>query len=76
MSIFIGHKPDRHHVQALRRCKHGDGKLLELFEVVLEQTKTALTEAGDPMHIYRLQGRAKALQDFLSAVEKADEVLE
>jgi hypothetical protein len=49
---------------------------LELFEVTLKQTKDALTEAGDPMHIYRLQGRAKALQDFLAAVDKADEVLE
>jgi len=76
MNLFLGHKPNRQHVNALNKCRHDDNKLKELFELVLEQTKQALVEASEPSHIYRLQGRAKVLQDFLSAVEKAGEVLE
>lgn len=76
MNTFIGHKPDNAHLQALARCKRGDEKLMELFADALERTKESLVDADDPQHINRLQGRAKVLQDFLSAVDKADGILE
>jgi hypothetical protein len=76
MKIFIGHKPDRKHMQALNRCKHPEQEaLLDLFKTKLDEVKTALIQAEDPVRIHRLQGRAEALTDFLEAVEKSQEVL-
>jgi hypothetical protein len=76
MKIFIGHKPDRKHMQALNRCKHPEQEaLLDLFKTKLDEVKTALVLAEDPVRIHRLQGRAEALTDFLEAVEKSQEVL-
>lgn len=77
MSIFIGHKPNRQHIQALRRCKQPDSEtLLDLFRVVLEETKVSLIAAEDPVRIYRLQGRAEVLSEFLDSVAKSDEIME
>jgi hypothetical protein len=76
MKIFVGHKPDRKHIQALYRCKHPESEaLLDLFKTKLDEIKTALILAEDPVRIHRLQGRAEALTDFLEAVEKSQEVL-
>jgi hypothetical protein len=76
MKIFIGQKPDRKHIQALIRCKHPESEaLLDLFKTKLDEVKTALILAEDPVRIHRLQGRAEALTDFLEAVEKSQEVL-
>jgi hypothetical protein len=76
MKIFVGHKPDRKHIQALTRCKHPENEaLLDLFKTKLDEVKTALILAEDPVRIHRLQGRAEALTDFLEAVEKSQEVL-
>jgi hypothetical protein len=77
MKIFVGQKPDRQHIQALLRCKQPDnGALLALFAAKLEETKTSLVAADDPVRIHRLQGRAEALADFLEAVEKSQEVFD
>ena len=76
MKIFVGHKPDRKHIQALYRCKLPEHEaLLDLFQTKLDEVKTALIQAEDPVRIHRLQGRAEALTDFLEAVEKSQEVL-
>jgi|688.fasta_scaffold836286_2 hypothetical protein len=77
MSIFIGHKPNRQHIQALRRCKQPENdSLLDLFRTVLEDTKTSLIAAEDPVRIHRLQGRAEVLSEFLDSVSKSDEIME
>lgn len=76
MNIFIGHKPNRQHIQALHNCKLGNEKLVELMKTVLEDTKQGLMVAEDSTRLYRLQGQAKAIQEFLDAIEKSSEVLE
>jgi hypothetical protein len=76
MKIFVGQKPDRKQMQALTRCKLPDNEaLLDLFKTRLDEVKTALIQAEDPVRIHRLQGRAEVLSDFLEAVEKSNEVL-
>ena len=76
MKIFVGSKPDRKHIQALTRCKHPESEaLLALFKTKLEETKVSLMTAEDPTRVYRLQGRAEVLSDFLEAVEKSPEIL-
>jgi hypothetical protein len=64
-------------MQAFLRCKQPESeKLLEVFKERLEETKTALIYADDPVRISRLQGRAEVLADFLETVEKSSEILE
>jgi hypothetical protein len=46
-----------------------------LFKQLLEETKSSLIEA-DGDRFRQLQGRAKVLQDFLEAVDKAPSILE
>jgi len=75
MNIFIGYKPNRHHLQSLVECRIGHSHLQAMFSSVLEDTKKALVRADDPVNIHRLQGTAKTLQDFLDAVETSPEVL-
>jgi hypothetical protein len=77
MKLFVGLKPTRQQMQAIHRCKQPESeKLLEIFRDRLEETKTALIYADDPVRISRLQGRAETLADFLEAVEKSSEILE
>jgi hypothetical protein len=77
MKIFVGQKPDRKHIQALYRCKHPESEaLLDLFRSKLEEVKTSLVLAEDPVRIHRLQGRAEVLIDFLESVEKSNEILD
>jgi hypothetical protein len=77
MKVFVGHSPDRKHMQALMRCKFPDNEaLLDLFRVKLEETKTSLMTAEDSVRVHRLQGRAEALADFLEAVEKSSEIFD
>ena len=76
MNLFLDGSSDRKAVAALARCRQTENEgLLLLFKQLLEETKSSLIEAeGD--RIRQLQGRAKVLQDFLEAVEKAPSVLE
>lgn len=77
MKVFVGHSPDRKHIQALMRCKFPENEaLLDLFRQKLEETKVALVTAEEPVRIHRLQGRAEVLADFLEAVEKSSEVFD
>lgn len=77
MKIFVGLKPDRKQMQALMRCKLPESEqLLALFRARLEETKSSLVAAEEPARIYRLQGRAEVLADFLEAVEKSPEVFD
>ena len=77
MKIFIGQKPDRQHMQALIRCKLLENEpLLALFRAKLEETKNSLMQVEEQHRMYRLQGQAQALSDFLEAVEKSSEVFE
>lgn len=64
-------------MQALQRCKLDEnGALLDLFRRSLEETKTSLISADDPIRIHRLQGRAEVLTDFLEAVERSHEIFD
>ena len=77
MNIFVGPKPDRQQIQALNRCKLPENEaLVRLLQVKLEETKNSLMLAEELVKLYRLQGRAEALADFLEAVEKSSESLE
>jgi hypothetical protein len=77
MKTFVGVKPDRQHMQALMRCKQPENTvLLELFRAKLEEVKASLVKADDQVQMYRLQGQAIALSDFLEAVEKSQEVFD
>lgn len=77
MKIFVGQKPDRQQMQALMRCKQPENEaLLALFQAKLDETKVALMQAEEPHRIYRLQGRAEVLADFLEAVARSHEVFD
>ena len=77
MKIFVGQKPDRQHMQALIRCKLQENEaLLALFRAKLDETKVSLMQAEEPHRLYRLQGQAQVLSDFLEAVEKSPEVFD
>lgn len=76
MSMFIGNKVDRQHIQAIANCKLRDDKLIELFQQCLDDVKSQLIRADDMVRLHRLQGQASVLEDFLEAVEKSQEVLE
>jgi hypothetical protein len=77
MKIFVGQKPDRQHMQALIRCKLQENEaLLALFRAKLDETKVSLMQAEEPHRLYRLQGQAQVLSDFLEAVEKSSEVFD
>jgi len=73
--MFLGNKVDRQHIQALAECKLRQDKLIQLFQSSLDETKSQLVKADDVVRIHRLQGQASVLEDFLEAVEKAQEVL-
>lgn len=49
--------------------------LLEFFKNLAEETDVALRRASDD-NLYRLQGRAQFLEEFLTAVEQSAEVIE
>lgn len=77
MSIFLSGQTDHQQVVALNRCRVSEMKpLIELFTKLHEETTQALVKADEPSRIYRLQGRAEVLKDFLEAVDKAPSVLE
>lgn len=73
--MFIDHKLDRQYYRALADCRQ-QPKLLELFQIRLEEVKEQLTKATDTQVIFRLQGQAYVLNEFLDAVQKSPEVIE
>ena len=75
MSMFIGHKPNKQHLQALRRCKE-DNMFVELLNQKLDELYKSLTTAEEQVAIYRTQGKISVLKDLLDGAEKSREVLE
>lgn len=74
--MFIGHKPKKQQLTALSRCRLPENQaLLELFEAKLDEVRDSLITADDQILVYRLQGKAAVLKEFLEAVEKSQEVL-
>jgi hypothetical protein len=47
-----------------------------MFKAKLEEIKLSLVVVEEQHRLYRLQGQAQALSDFLEAVEKSSEVFE
>jgi hypothetical protein len=73
--MFIGHKADRQHLQALTRCKN-DANLVGLIKLKIEELKDSLVAAENEVLIYRLQGKISVLKDFLEAINKSQEIVE
>ena len=66
---------DPQHVKALLRLKEtGETALLGLFKAESELAKARLVSATDMVSIHRLQGRAEAFEDLLTALEEAVKV--
>jgi len=62
-------------VKALTRLREpGTEAFLRLIEAELESAKQKLVHAADMVQVHRLQGRAEALQDILTAVEESPKV--
>jgi len=74
MSLFIGHKPNPQHIQALVDCKLSSPALVDLFAAALEDVKDALVVSDDLSRTGKLQGQATVLRDFLEAVDAAPEI--
>ena len=67
---------DPQHVKALLRLKEtGEDALLGLFKAEAELAKARLVSATDTVTIHRLQGRAEAFEDLLTAIEEAAKVV-
>ncbi len=75
MSMFIGHKVNKQHAQALRRLKE-DTQLLMLFTEKLNELYKTLGAAEELTIIYRTQGKISVLKDLLESIEKSTEYLE
>lgn len=61
---------------AVLRCRGEDlSPLTGMFEEALDATMKTLVMAIDPSVIYRLQGRAQVLKDFLELVNTGDKIL-
>ena len=64
------------HVNALLRVKEaGDTSLQDLLGELIDTAKGRLVSATDMVTIHRLQGRAEAFEDLLTAVEESPKVL-
>lgn len=67
---------DKQHVKSLLRLKEtGETALLGLFKAEAELAKARLVSATDTVTIHRLQGRAEAFEDLLTAIEEAAKVV-
>ena len=64
------------HVNALLRVKEaGDTSLQDLLGELIYTAKGRLVSATDMVTIHRLQGRAEAFEDLLTAIEESPKVL-
>mgnify|MGYP006140456135 CR=1 FL=1 len=64
------------HVNALLRVKEaGDTSLQDLLGELIDTAKGRLVSATDMVTIHRLQGRAEAFEDLLTAIEESPKVL-
>ena len=62
-------------IHALVRLREpGNEAFLRLLKAELEAAKLKLVHAADMVQVHRLQGRAEALQDLLTAVDESPKV--
>jgi hypothetical protein len=77
MNLFLAGQTERKYLEALNKCRFPElENLLLLFKEKELETLRSLAEADESARIYRLQGRAKVLNDFLEAVQQAASILE
>lgn len=73
MSTFA--KATKVQLGAVIQCRSPEiAPLKQMFEDALDDTKSALMRAVDPVHLHRLQGRAETLNDFLVLLETANQI--
>lgn len=64
------------HLETLQRCRSAEfADVVEVFRHIHTQTLAALAKADDATALYRLQGRAAAIDDFLQTLERAPDLL-
>lgn len=69
-------KLEPQHLEVLQRCRSAEfAPVVEVFRLIHTQTLSALTKADDATALYRLQGRAAVIDDFLQTLEKAPDLL-
>ena len=67
---------DRQQAQALLQIKEtGNDQLPSLLRAEAETAKAKLVTATDTVSIHRLQGRAEAFEDLLTAIEDSPKVV-
>jgi hypothetical protein len=67
---------DKQQAQALLQIKEtGNDQLPSLLRAEAETAKAKLVTATDTVSIHRLQGRAEAFEDLLTAIEDSPKVL-
>jgi len=67
---------DAKHVQALLKIKEAGSAnpFVAFLEGEIKKAAARLIQADDTVTIHRLQGRAEAFQDLLSAIEESSKV--
>jgi|TARA_R110000823_G_scaffold85938_3_gene192497 hypothetical protein len=64
------------HVKALHNIKEtGNSSLSDFFQAEIDEAKAKLVIATDTVSIHRLQGRAEAFQDLLTAIDESFKVV-
>tara|TARA_E500000081_G_C6046906_1_gene311793 strand:- start:5 stop:238 length:234 start_codon:yes stop_codon:yes gene_type:complete len=67
---------DKQQAQALLQIKEtGNDQLPSLLRAEAETAKAKLVTATDTVSIHRLQGRAEAFEDLLTAIEDSPKVV-
>lgn len=67
---------EKQQVQALLQIKEtGNNQLPSLLRAEAETAKAKLVTATDTVSIHRLQGRAEAFEDLLTAIEDSPKVV-
>lgn len=77
MNLFLSSQTERKEAEALNKCRAPElTGLIQLFERLEMETLRSLAKADDTSRMFRLQGRAEVLKDFIDAVQNASSVLE
>ncbi len=68
---------EHQHVQALLRLKEAgsNNQFLSFLEEEIKDAAARLIKADDTVTIHRLQGRAEAFKDLLTAIEESHKVV-
>jgi len=77
MNLFLSSQTERKEAEALNKCRATElTGLIQLFERLEMETLRSLAKADTSDRIFRLQGRAEVLKDFIDAVDNASSILE